>query len=225
MIDFFALQTSVAAEKPSWASIWQAFYDTYWNPEEYYEHIDVGSNSFLSVRLVLLGLCIGLCLAAFGAVFNKRVLGNIVRKILSVEAFSPESAKTLDELGYGDSFFVHYAVRKSTNIRRVVKCREEQEFIAEQNKKRAEHNERRATDKSLRAFKESSYKIDTFTDVFYIPEELRYTAEFKFEKKGTTWLGAILFTVIMAIVFVVALIFLPQILSLINDVVGNIKGA
>lgn len=225
MTYLFALQAGVGEQQSLWSALWQYFKETLWNPpDEYYEHINVGSNSFLSVRLIILGLCIGLSLAAFAAVFNKRVLGELVRRVLKAQALSPDDAKTLDELGYGDSYFAHLAVRRSTTVRRVVKCREEQAFIAEQNELRERHNERRKSDKSLRAFKESSYKINTFTDRFYIPEELRYTAEFKFEKKGSTWLGAIIFTVIMAVLFVVALLYLPQILGMINSIVGTFKG-
>ena len=225
MTYLFALQAGVGEQQSLWSALWQYFKETLWNPpDEYYEHINVGSNSFLSVRLIILGLCIGLSLAAFAAVFNKRVLGGLVRRVLKAQAHSPDDAKTLDELGCGDSYFAHLAMRRSTTVRRVVKCREEQAFIAEQNELRERHNELRKSDKSLRAFKESSYKINTFTDRFYIPEELRYTAEFKFEKKGSTWLGAIIFTVIMAVLFVVALFYLPQILGLINSIVGTFKG-
>lgn len=225
MTYLFALKMGAGEQQSLFSALWQYFRDTLWNPpDEYYEHLNIGSNSFLSVRLVILGLCIGLSIAAFAAVFNKRVLGEVVRRVLKAQALSPESAKTLDELGYGDSYFAHLAVRKSTTVRRVVKCREEQAFIAEQNELREQHNERRKSDKSLRTFKERSYKINTFADAFYIPEELRYTAEFKFEKKGSTWLGAIIFTVIMAVVFVLALVYLPDLLGMVNSIVGNFKG-
>ena len=45
-------------------------------------------------------------------------------------------------------------------------------------------------------------------------------ADIKFEKKGTSWLGAIIFTVIMAIAFVAVMVALPYILNVVNDIVG-----
>jgi hypothetical protein len=41
---------------------------------------------------------------------------------------------------------------------------------------------------------------------------------------GSTWMGAIIFTVIMAVVFVLALVYLPDILGMVNSIVGNFKG-
>ena len=55
---------------------------------------------------------------------------------------------------------------------------------------------------------------------FYIPEEMKYTADVKFEKKGSTWLGAILFVAVAIVIGFVLLLVLPYLLSLLNDFVG-----
>ena len=192
----------------------------FYNSSEVYEDLNMGTSSIFSVRLLIFGLCVGLALAGFAAVFNKRVLGGFVRKLLKDECLSPDSAKTVDELGYSTNLFVRLAVRKSTSLRRVVKCREEQLFLEELEQKRTEYQNKRAEDRSLPRFKETEYKIDIMNDRFYIPEEMKYMADIKFEQKGTSWLGAVIFVVIMAIVFVAAMIALPYILDLINDAAG-----
>ena len=63
--------------------------------------------------------------------------------------------------------------------------------------------------------------MNTYADSFFIPEKMKYTADIKFEKKGSTWLGAIIFAVIMLVVFIVAMVALPYLLNLLNDMVGG----
>ncbi len=220
---FLYTALEVEEEQPSLISeLWQYFYDTYIDPSEYYENISTGAGTLLSVRLMIFGLCVGLCVAAFGIVFNKRVLGNIVRKILASQALSPESAMTLEELGIENSFWARYAVRKSTSLRRVVKCREEQEFDKEQAEKYNQNVQARKTDKSVARFKAFDYKINPYADSFYIPEDMKYMADVKFDSKGTSWLGACVFTLVMAVVFIASMVALPHLLSLIDSIVGSV---
>ena len=217
------LTATAEEEMPLIKELWLYFYDTYFAPSEYYENIKVGTGTMLSIRVIILGLCIGLALAAFASVFNKRVLGGLVRKLLAEEALSPDSAKTLYELGYSKSLVIHWAVKKSTSLRRVVKCREETEFDEQIKLKREEHQKKREQDKSLPRFKETEYKVDSYSDSFYIPEDMKYMADVKFEKKGTTWLGAIVFTLVMAVVFVALTVALPHILGLVDELIGGFK--
>ena len=219
------LSASVEEELPFWKELWQYFYDTYLNPSEYYPNLDFGSGTMLSVRLIIFGLCVGMALAGFGAVFNKRVLGDVVRKILAAEALSPESAKTLEELGYENNAFVRLAVKKSTSLRRVVKCCEEQLFDAEQNEKYKEYLRLKEQDKKTPRFRHVEYKINPYADAFYIPEQMKYMADIKFEKKGNSWLGAVIFAVIMVIVFVLMMIALPHVLGLLDSFVGTFDSA
>ncbi len=220
---FSALNVTTAEEleMPLWKELWYYFYNTYINPTEYYENLGADSSTMLSVRLMILGLFIGISIAAFAAVFNKRVLGEVVRRLLKAEALSPDRALTLAELGYSGGI-VGLAVKKSTSLRRVVKCREETEYDEKLSEKRKEYAERRKNGEKLPKFKEIPYKINTLTDSFYIPEDMKYMADVKFEKKGTTWLGAILTVVVLAILFVALMVALPQIFELLDDVAGSI---
>ncbi len=202
--------------------LWLYFYETYMYPERVYENLGLDRASLLSLSLLIFGLCIGASLAAFGAVFNKRVLGSSVRKLLSLNALSPDTALTLEEIGAEQSVITRLAVKRSTSLRRVVKCREEEEYNAMLEKKRQEYEEKRRADKKLPKFKEAPYKLDTLASHFYIPEKMKYTAELKFEQKGSTWISAIVFTVVMAVVFVALLAVMPNILELLNDIAGSI---
>lgn len=210
-------ETESELEMPLWKELWQYFYNTYINPAEYYENLGADSSTMLSVRLIIFGLFVGVSLATFASVFNKRVLGDVVRRLIAEEALSPDKALTLDELGYGSNPLIGLAVKKSTSLRRVVKCREEVAYDMETERKRREYEERRKGGEKLPKFKDTVYRIDTHTDAFYIPEDMKYMADVKFEKKGTTWLGACLTVVVMAVVFVAVMIALPHIFELLDS--------
>ena len=214
------LATTASEYQPLAEELWRYFYDTYLNPSEYYGNLNLTSADLWTIRILIFGLCVGLSLAAFAAAFNKRVLGDIVRKIIAKQAFSPETAVTLEELGIEGKPIAHFAIKRSTSLRRVVKCCEEEMFEADQDKREREHKENRKKDKSLPAFKRLKYKINPYSDTLYIPEKDRYMADVKFEKKGTTWVGACVFSVVMAVVFVGLMVALPQILSLLNEFAG-----
>lgn len=216
------LTVAADGERSFIEELWSLFYETCLNPSEYYENLNLNSNDLFSIRIIILGLCIGFCVAGFAAVFNKRVLGRVARKLIEKQAFSAESALTVEELGCEDNFIIRHALRKSTNLRRVVKCREELDFEDEQRKKRSEYEEMRLKNKKAPKFKEVSYKINIYEDSFFIPEELKYTAEAKFDKKGSTWFGAVIFTVIMIFVFIAITAALPYILSLIDGFAGSV---
>ncbi len=200
--------------------LWDIFYSEYLHPTAYYENLNVDGDTMFFINIIVLGLCVGIVFAAFAAVFNKRVLGNIVRKLISEDAVSAENAKTLEELGLEDSMLARYAVRKSVTLRRVIKCREEEQHIAAQEQKRREYRQEHEKDKRASRFKETEYKINPYADAFFIPEEMKYMAAVKFEKKGTTWLGACMSIPVMIVVFVLIIVALPHILSLVNDIAG-----
>ena len=50
-----------------------------------------------SLNLIIFALFVGACLAGFATVYHRRTIGALVRYLLTEEAFSPETAKTLRE--------------------------------------------------------------------------------------------------------------------------------
>jgi hypothetical protein len=211
-----------ATNQPLVKELWAYFYETYFTDETVYEHLNMGGGSLISVRNIVLGLCFGLCVAAFGIVFNKRVLGGFVRHLLKNECLSAETAKTLPELNYADKLLIRHAVKKSVNLRRVVRCREEE---AHEKKMKAEgeaYAEKQKANPSLpKKFRPTPFRVKPDEHHFYIPEDLKYMADVKFEQKGTTWLGATLFVFIMLVATVAVLLVLPKILSLVNELAGS----
>lgn len=210
---------SIETDSSFWKDLWNALFAD----ETSYEYLEKGAVSLTSLRMIIVGVFIGLALACFAAVFNKRVLGDFVRKVLHEEALSAETAKTLSELGYARNFCIRSSVRKGVNLRRVVRCREEEAYLSEMEQKEAEYEEKRKETPKLPKFKVEPFRVNADEHHFYIPEEMKYMADVKFEKKGSTWLGAIVFVVILLILMVAAFCVLPYILTVLNDWFGAVE--
>lgn len=217
---------SGGAEPSIWEILWDYIYTHYISPEPvYYENLGYTSDGMLNIKTIVLGLLVGLIIASFSMVINKRVLGEFIRTLLSGGCLSPESAMTLSELGFERKYVIRNGVRRGTNIRCVVKCREEEEFYASLAKRREEYERQREADTSLPPFVQSEYTVNADTDHFYIPEEKKYSAEMRFDKKGTTWLGFAVIVVVSVVLFCVLLFAIPEILKLLDELVGSFDSA
>ena len=149
--------------------LWDYLEDKYVAPDMgHYENLGFGSGSLVTVRTIVFGFVIGFIVAAFAVVIDKKHLGDFVRTLIANNCNSPENAKTLDELGYY-GYSIRNAVRRNTALRRVVKCREEEEYYSELGKKRTEYEEKRKANPNLPYFNETKYRIDLEKDRFYIP--------------------------------------------------------
>ncbi len=211
---------------PLWKELWLYFLDTYFYNETTYEYLNMDGSSFVVVRNIVIGLTIGLCFAGFAAVFNKRIWGDFVRLLLREECLSPEQGKTLPELNSAHKLWLRFGVSRGTNLRRVVRCREEETYLNSIAEEERAYDERRREDPTLPKRRPSKpFRVHPDIHHFYIPEEMKYMADVKFEKKGSSWLGAVLFSVVMVVVGFAVLMVLPYLLSLLNDLVGGFQSA
>ena len=62
-------------------------------------------------------------------------------------------------------------------------------------------------------------KIDFTTAHFYIPEDLRYRAEIRFDEKGSSWRSAILLTVGAVVVAALLCAFLPDVVAFVDNLI------
>lgn len=223
---FVAALRTADENMPLLKELWLYFLDTYFYNETAYEYLNMDGSSFVTVRNIVIGVLIGLCFAGFAAVFNKRIWGDFVRLLLREECLSAESGKTLPELNCAHKLWLRYGVKRGVNLRRVVRCREEEDYLREIGEREAAYAEKRREDPSLpKRLRVKPFRVDPDSHHFYIPEEMKYMADVKFEKKGNTWLGAVLFVVILVIVGFAVLMVLPYLLSLLNDLVGSFRSA
>ena len=74
-----------------------------------YDNLGISGSTLTGLRGIIVALFIGVIIGAISSMFNRRVLGDFVRALTSGGCRTPESAKTLAELG----FLKNTAVRAS----------------------------------------------------------------------------------------------------------------
>ena len=195
--------------------LWSVFYETSLKGNAEYENLSLGSDSLISVRTVIFGLFIGLTVAIFFSVFQKRTLRLLIQRLQREGCVSPETGKSLPQLGLADKLWIRRSLRNSVSLRRVVRCREEEDFLAQLPQEEQERPRRRR--------REAVFSVNPDDHHFYIPEEQRYAAELRYDKKGTSWLGAFGLMFVLLIAFVAFLAVLPYILQALDDFVGSLK--
>lgn len=220
MVHFFNILTVDGEESSIWEYIYKEFF---FIDLESYENLGFGGNSMISVAGILFGFAIGMIIAAISATFNKRVLGDLVRQMVYQGAVGKENAKTLEELGFSGDRVIAQSLRRGVTLRKVVKCSEETDYNEELEARRAEYEARRKEDPKLPPFKHVEYEVNTRADHFYIREEDKYTAQIRFEKKGSTWFGVILVCLVSFIGVLLLLRVLPNILGFLDAAIGSMN--
>ena len=86
-----------------------------------YENIKISSGGLVSAGSVILGISVGIVIAAVSAMFTKRIIGSFVKKVVADECFDEKSAKTLAELGYGKNPSVRSAVRSNQVLKKYLR--------------------------------------------------------------------------------------------------------
>ena len=184
-----------------------------------YEYIGVSGSM---IRNIIVGLLCGFFLACCMTVFDRRVLGDFVRRLLYCECLSKETAMTLAELGYLKNAIIRGALRRNVSLRRVVKCVEEEEFRSraeaeyEALVKSCEEAGKKPPKRTVPAF-----KVDPSVMHFYIPEDLKYVADVKFEKKGANWVTLLVAFVLFFAIAALAIFLLPDLLQMIDNMLGQ----
>ncbi len=165
-----------------------------------YDNFSVTEQTANIVNKIIPALIIGIIIAAIATVYCRRVVGQFVRTLIEKEALSPESGVTLFDTGAFRSTVVRRELCRGAFLKKVVRCREEEAFIAEKGS-------------------DASYQIDFTRDHFYIPEELKDRAEIRFNPKGSSWLTVVLTAVLTPIVVGLICRFLPNILQFADSII------
>ena len=207
------------------AELWQYIYQKLFSTDlPYLENFKIQSNSLFSLRWMMIGLAVGAIIAAISTVYNKRYIGDFIRRLLYQQCYDAESAKTLAELEYSGVAGIRSAIRTGGSLSRWVRCAEEDEFYAEAERQREKFDEEHKDDKHPPKFKMPDFKRDCQTMHFYIPEDMKYKAEVKFEKDGASWFAAIVIAVISIVLCLAINYFLPEILVGVDNFISFLKG-
>lgn len=160
-----------------------------------YAHITFDAAARTTVRNVILGFCAGILIAALYAFYQKTIPGGIVRTLLRCEAFSEDTAKTAAELGWERNILFRFELAHNGMLKKLIRTVSAPADAAEGEETEAE----------LR---------------YYIPQELKYRAEVRFDKQGSGPVGLIV-TLALTLLLSIALIrLLPALLGVVDRLLG-----
>lgn len=182
--------------------------------------IRVGDDGLINLSWAIVAFCLGMVVAAILAVYEKKGLGEFVRKLIYEDCYTPESAKTLYELGFRKNAAVRGALR-SGSLSKIVKCAQKVAYDEQIAQKKAEY-EQNAT-KDSPAFVSVPYKINYETDTFYIPKEDSYAADIRYDKKGSGWIAVLVVAVLSLVVAAFIIFILPEMLQMLDNFIGMMK--
>ena len=100
--------------------LWEFLSDKYFTLDiAQYDNLNLslGNGGVINLSWAIMAFCFGMVLAAIFSVYEKRGLGEFVRKLLFEECYTPESAKTLYQLGYRKNAAVRGALRRGSLFR------------------------------------------------------------------------------------------------------------
>lgn len=205
-----------------WEELWAYFEEKYFSVNMgNYEHLNLGKGTLLNVRNIIVGLFIGIIIASAISAFDKNHLGGLVRKLIHEECLHPEKAKTLAELGYLRSPAVRGSLKRGSVLSRVVHCVEKEAYDRDMQAAREAYI---AANGSEKGFTPPPFHMDFQTAHFYIPDEEHYRAEIRFEKKGSDWRSFLLVVIVSVIGIALVCFLLPDILQLLDNMIGILKG-
>ena len=149
---------------------------------------DLGEmNPLMSLEVMVWCLCGGLILGALGSYFTRRDASLLVNKLITDGIHTPEKAVTLEEAGFASNLPLRLSLRAGKPLRRMLLCVNEGDF---------------PTKKCgfIRRFFTGEREIvqtDLKTARFYLPEEMKYRAETRYNVKNVTPLDLILSVAIL----------------------------
>ena len=203
------------------------FYEKYFTIEfAAYENFSIADGLGTTLRGIILARAVGIIVSALLTARMRVGLGGFVKKLIREECLSAEQAKTLYELGYFRSPMIRRELERGSVLRMVVHCREKDEQETADNTQPVADENAKNDAKALEKPKKHTYvlqkpeKIDFTTAHFYIPEDLRYRAEIRFDEKGSSWRSAILLTVGAIVVAALLCAFLPDVVAFVDNLIG-----
>ena len=190
----------------------------------YLQNFYISSTTLNTLRLLIIGITLGIIFVSFSTLYNKRYVGDFIRKLLYEECYDASSAKTLYDLGYLKNPGIRGMIKSGGSLSRWVRCVEEDEFLAEQEAQRAAFEETHKDDPNKPKFKETEFKRDVNTMHFYLPEGKKYAAEIKFDATGANFGSVILVTILAVLLCAFIFYMLPDVIKLIDNFITVIKG-
>lgn len=174
-------------------------------------------NSTISLTLIIWGLYAGILIGGIASVYNKWYLGSVVRALLTAECLSPDAGKTLSELGH-PAWGVKRALRDGTALRKSVSIANPEECLLPPDNKRTSVIRRFFTGSA-----QPNPKLNLTSARLYVPEEKKFHAEVRYEKKGSAPIWLLIGGIILLVIAVLATFFIPELLQMIDNAITMFK--
>lgn len=140
-----------------------------------------------SLEKVIWAVFVGIVIASFMLWYSKGYIGRVARILQKQEIHTPDAAKTVSELGC-DNFFMRRALRnKYSALRKVVYSTVDKEKLSKEDFSKAR---------------------------FYIPEEQKNRAYFKYRGNNTNLVVVLIVIVVMFIMANLCIMYIPKILEM-----------
>ena len=205
-----------------------------------YTNIEINSDPLVTPAMIFFGAFLAIMAGAAIVIFNRRVLGRLVRRLIRNDALTPDKAKTLEELGLSDSRAIKLFLNLMT-LSKAVRCVEEDEYYGlkyipytpedysgkESEEAEAERIEAKKNDAyavSINTPRKLRYKRDPKKDHFYIPERKKYHASVRFDVKGTNPLSLIILGVVYIVLGLIFIRIFPSLLKAIDTAMSALNG-
>ena len=185
--------------------------------QTFYENFDL-NNSTLPIMVIIWGVCIGLAVAVLLHVFTKHFSAKLVKAIRNAECFSKEDAKTLSDLKVKPSFLLKNGLTDGKTLRKYVCIANEEECVLPDNTPEFF----KAVFKFFRG-EDAPRKYDLEKAQVYIPEDVRFTAEIRYEEKKSDPVVAIVSAVVFLILAVGLSFTFPKLFELWDQAITNFK--
>ena len=156
-----------------------------------YENFTLDAATANTIGSFVIALCLGIVVAALYSYYIHRVPGAVVRALLHAEAFSPEKAKTVAELGLLDKPLILWELTRGNSLVKYIR------FVGD-------------------TPDENGICIQSPNTRYYLLEEMKYRAGVRFDKKGDGTLGLILTCAISVVLAAMIIALLPWFLGVID---------
>ena len=184
----------------------------YFSAASSYNHLEF-YNRIMTLKTVIIGLYVGFLGGILLGFYHKVYLGGFVRKLIKKAAFSEDSALTLREAGVKNTFFLRRALIKKGTLRRICEASNEADATVETGRSKAARIVRRFL--SFEDIPKVTYDFDKIK--FYIPEEKKYAAEIRFDKKGSNPALFIVMALALTVVAFVVYMEIPELLTMLDN--------
>ncbi len=200
--------------KTKWEETWEYIVENYLKTSlSDFENLGVTPTG-TTLAIVIFGVFIGFFIGAVLSVYHKRIAGRVVRRLLLKGATSSERAVEIAGAEFSPLVFSRFVLRHDLVVKKTVFAVRKSPLVDEKGEPLP--NEPVALSALPRRFSPDDY-------LYFVPEELRIRAEIRFDKSGTGFVGLIIVLIVFFVAAFLLLHFLPEILSILNEVVGAMK--